>query len=82
MRLILPNFSSRYAAVIAVKVLPAPVAICTSALGRFSAKEVSRFWIAVIWHLRNPVVSKGGKCFMLLRMVSGFDKKACSVSGR
>ena len=48
MRFILPNFSRRYAAVIAVKVLPAPVAICTSALGRLSAKEASRFWIAVI----------------------------------
>ena len=64
MRLILPNLSRRYAAGIAVKVLPVPVAICTSALGRFSAKEVSRFWIAVNWHVRNPVVPKAGKCFM------------------
>jgi hypothetical protein len=31
----------------AVKVLPAPVAICTNALGRFSANELSSFFIAL-----------------------------------
>ena len=66
----------------AVKVLPAPVAICTSALGLFSEKERSNFVIARIWQSRKPVVSKGGKCFMLLRMVSGALSSARSVSGR
>ena len=66
----------------AVKVLPAPVAICTSALGLFSEKERSNFVIARIWQSRKPVVSKGGKCFMLLRTVSGALSNARSVSGR
>ena len=44
----------------AVKVLPAPVAICTNAFGLFSEKERSNFVIAQIWQSRKPVVSKGG----------------------
>ena len=47
-RFILPYFKRRYTCVMAVTVLPAPVAICTSAFGLFSAKDLVRFSIAVI----------------------------------
>ena len=37
--------------------------------GRLSAKDLSKFSIAAIWHLRKPVESNAGKFFRLLRSV-------------
>jgi hypothetical protein len=53
MRLAPPNLSRRYTAVMAVKVLPAPVAMCTSARGLFCASDFSRPVTALIWQSRR-----------------------------
>ena len=53
-------FNSRYTAVMAVKVLPAPVAMWISARGLLDASERSRPWTAPTWQSRSLSTGSGG----------------------
>jgi hypothetical protein len=83
MRLAPPNLSRRYTEVMAVKVLPAPVAMCTRARGLFSASDFSRPVTALIWQSRRFRSGSAGICFPARRRrrVSGCARQAASVSG-
>ena len=77
-----PNFSSRYTDVMAVKVLPAPVAMCTSARGLLLASERSSPVTALTWQARRSCAGKGGMaCARRRRRVSGSACHSPSVAG-
>ena len=78
-----PNFSSRYTDVIAVKVLPAPVAMWTSARGRFAASERSSPVTAAIWQSRSFASGSAGiASARRRRSVSACATQVASVSAR
>ena len=61
----------RYTWLQAIKVLPLPVAICTSALGRPAARDSSRFLMALSCTAHRPDGSKGSMTFSLWRRLYG-----------
>src|SRR4030042_4736795 len=68
--------------VIAAKVFPEPVAIWIKVLGRFSLKDFSRLFIALIWQSLNLCVCRAGRsCSLFLNDLPCFNQ-SLKVSGR
>lgn len=67
----------------AVKVLPAPVAMWTRARGRLAARDCSRPVTAAVWQSRRFSVGSGGMASCRRRRsVEGCASHAANVSGR